>query len=293
MHALLLVLMGFRVLFYMRAYTTLVRTIMQALRDLGAFAGIVVMILLSFSLAFSVLQSGGEGAGRGAQSADLEQAGAFLRVFALMLGEFDITEFTVGPERTPTSIVAQALFYAYVCLVAIVLLNLLITILSDSYDLSTERRKAELTRMRAQLAVEYYRLLPWLLRPRGRWVHVLISSALLAEQRREFELEGTQAMDDDWASRLSVIKVGLMHLRRDTASAVAKLERQLGACNARIENNATQLEAILGAVQGILAAQQVNAPEDGLGGGGGGARERTAPRQQRRSMQIAQLSPKR
>lgn len=123
--AVLVVLMGSKLLLYMRAYTTLVRTIIQAVRDIGAFGAIVLLIMVSFALALSILQTGQDDV---ALVNFFTSDGAFLRAFALMLGDFDIEDYGLlaGVSPSSTAIVLQGLFYTFQFLVTIVLLNLLI-----------------------------------------------------------------------------------------------------------------------------------------------------------------------
>jgi len=290
-YAALLVLMGVKVLFYLRAYTTLVATILQAFIDMGSFALIVLLILVSFAAASSALVEAGtaDRTTSGPVSGWLLPAAnsAFLPQFALMFGYMDIADFEVDAANSPTSIARAALFYAFSGLVTIVLLNLLITILSNSYDQSTERRRAELMRMRAQLIVEYHRLLPSLLRPRGRYVHVLASSAHLAETRGEFELEGGQK-DDEWASRLSGLKLSISAVRRESAIQSERLEEKVANLGTQLALTNSTLHSVLASLQGVVAATQARhaGAADPYADAGGGARQR------RRSLQSSrQASP--
>lgn len=251
--AALIVLMSFKVLFFLRAYTTLVNTVLQAILDMGAFALIVLLILISFATARSVLDRRDGDAMRGDDGAAYFP---FLELFAFMLGEFDIDEYRVQDAFDARRIALNVLFYVFQVLVSIVLLNLLITILSDSYDLSQERRKAEYMRMRAQLIVEYNRLLPCVLRPKGRWLHVLVSSALLSESIRDFALVD-KASDDEWSSRLTTMHATLSHIRKEASSASSRMDSKVDACNARLDRLAAKIDSVITSVHGIVTTQQV------------------------------------
>jgi hypothetical protein len=268
-YAALLVLMGFKVLFYVRAYTTLVATILQAFCDMGAFALIVLLILISFATASIALIPPDANGSRvppslaGFSLAEVEGAGfsvaaanaAFLPQFALMFGSFDQADFAIDGAISPSAIARASLFYAFSGLVTIVLLNLLITILSNSYDLSSERRRAELMRMRAQLIVEYHGLLPTLLKPRGRYVHVLASSAHLAETRADFEIESAGS-EDEWANRLSALKHQIGAVRRESAAAASRLEARVDKIGGQVAVSNGQLASALAALQAIIAQTQ-------------------------------------
>lgn len=272
--ATLIVLVSFKLLFWLRAYTTLVSTVLQAVRDMGAFALIVVLMLVPFALARMVLTF----------MEREETPHALLETFALMLGAFDLAEFAVDVRvATPRQYALQVLFYAFQILVTIVLLNLLITILSDSHDLSTERRKAEYMRMRAQLIVEYHRLIPAILRPRGEWLHVLVSSAMLAEQRRDFEID-VASNEDEWSTRLTSLRSQLGTVRREGLESTARLDAKIEACSTRIEQVGQKVDSVLSGIQGLIASTNAVVGEQGLLG------ER-APRARRRSVQINSPNP--
>jgi hypothetical protein len=178
------------------------RTILQAIRDIRTFVLIVLLILVSFAVAITVLN-------------DLSlDENALLDMFGLMQGAFEVETYAVDLERSPVSVMLHILFYAFSLLVAIVLLNLLIAILGDSYDVVSEKKKAEYVRMRAQLVIEYARVFPCALRQRGRWLHVLMRTALANEQRG-FSLDEEGTVDDEWNSRLTQLKASTAAMRRD------------------------------------------------------------------------------
>mmetsp|Transcript_33203 Transcript_33203/g.77972 ORF Transcript_33203/g.77972 Transcript_33203/m.77972 type:complete len:983 (+) Transcript_33203:326-3274(+) len=244
-------------LFYLRAYTTLVNTVLQAMRDSGAFALIVFVILIAFSTARSALD------GALHSGATFPVTFPFLDLFAFMLGNFNLEDYRIDGEHIVESAAERSknvallvLFYSFNILVSIVLLNLLITVLSDSYDLSQERRKGEWVRMRAQLVVEYHRLMPGALRVKGKWLHVLISSGLLAETVRDFDI-GDKSSDDDWASRLSSLRSTLAQMRRFNTAASGRLDAKVDACSGRMDALTKRLDAISSTMQGMLAAQTV------------------------------------
>jgi len=252
--AFLVVLMSFKLLFYLRAYTTLVSTVLQAMKDMGAFALIVLLILVSFATARAVLDNSEAelGGDHGDIGESLGQSIPFLDTVSLMLGDYVLNDYRVGPDAGITRAGRQAIFYVFHCLVTIVLLNLLITILSDSHDLSVERRKAEYMRMRAQLIVEYHRLIPSILRPRGEWLHVLVSAGLLSEHHQEFELVD-KAADDEWASRLSSVRSTLSAIRRESAELAERMDTKIDACNTRLDRLVGKMDSVLHSIQGVIA----------------------------------------
>jgi WD40 repeat protein len=253
--AILIVLMGFKTLYFLRAYTTLVGVILQAIKDIRAFTLIVILILVSFAIAIDVLED-----------VAVSEA-SLLTLFGLMLGAFEVDTYAVDAVGSALSIVLQILFYMFALLVAIVLLNLLIAILGDSYDVVTEKKKAEYVRMRAQLVIEYARLFPSLLRQQGRWLHVLVRTSIASEQRF-FELEEEGAADDEWNSRLTQLKGSVATIRKEAEEhrlrAEWKIETVRNELTDRIEGTRKELTAKLDSVLEQLGrVQQATASAEG------------------------------
>merc|ERR1711988_1842629 len=71
-------------------------------------------------------------------------------------GDFDITIF----DASSSPYLAYFLFGIYCCLFAVVMMNLLIAFLSDSFESVQERAPSELMKERASLCVELLQVLP-------------------------------------------------------------------------------------------------------------------------------------
>jgi len=130
---------------YLRPYGwsgPLVRMVVQIVKDMIPFVVVLVVLMFGFVGGFaSLLQT--EDAFQG--------AGALLTVFAMMLGDFDIGNF----EGNANSL---GMFVLYMGLVVIVLLNLLIAIMGDSYDRVRENQMVEGLKLRAETLVGMDRL---------------------------------------------------------------------------------------------------------------------------------------
>ena len=78
-----------------------------------------------------------------------------LSVFLLMLGDFDVEDFSSA--GTP----AVSMFVLFMSLVVIVLMNLLIAIMGDSYDRVRENQRVASQRLRADTLAEIDRQYGW------------------------------------------------------------------------------------------------------------------------------------
>ena len=97
--------------------------IQQIFKDITFFMAILMSIMVSFSAAFFVLY-------RHDSSAFNTYVDAFLSTFYMLLGDFDSNTF----EEAQLSTSATVLFVLYMFAANIVLLNLLIALMGDSYD---------------------------------------------------------------------------------------------------------------------------------------------------------------
>uniref|UniRef100_A0A061RUB1 Polycystin cation channel PKD1/PKD2 domain-containing protein n=1 Tax=Tetraselmis sp. GSL018 TaxID=582737 RepID=A0A061RUB1_9CHLO len=136
--------------------------------------------------------------------------GMCLYAFGMMLGAFDITFFdSLGEFR----LLGQGLFIAYMVFQMILLLNLLIALMGDSYEKVQEKAKVEALRERAGLLVEIELVAGKRYLKRNnycpRWLHALVPKETLqaGETRRNREWAGiTGTIRQDLESQLSVVR---------------------------------------------------------------------------------------
>uniref|UniRef100_A0A7R9YA12 Ion transport domain-containing protein n=1 Tax=Pinguiococcus pyrenoidosus TaxID=172671 RepID=A0A7R9YA12_9STRA len=136
---------------------TLVRMIVKITQGTTLFSVILLVIMLGFATSLTLLFSHVDV--RAELNTDYDQytdfGRAMLTVFGFMLSQFDFAtmEAALSPE------LAYLLTVLYLYLVAVVLLNLLIAIMSDKFDEISENARAEATYARACLVLEYEALL--------------------------------------------------------------------------------------------------------------------------------------
>jgi hypothetical protein len=107
--------------------------IIEITRDMVPFLVVMAVLIIGFSAAFYILftplRDGSEPWQIPSDFASFESS--LLSTFLMMLGAFDISTFKEG---TPNSDMAIAMFCVYQVLGMIVLLNLLIAIMGDTFD---------------------------------------------------------------------------------------------------------------------------------------------------------------
>lgn len=129
------ILLWWKMLYYLQLFektSPLVTMIFDIAKDMMAFLSISVFLLVGFALGFIVLFHVEDGVIHEEFSSLIR---ACLTLFAYLLGAFDLDEFV--DTKYPN--VAFGIFVVYEITMTIVLLNLLIAIMGDSFDRIKER----------------------------------------------------------------------------------------------------------------------------------------------------------
>lgn len=129
------ILLWWKLLYYLQLFektSPLVIMIFDVLKDMMAFLMISIFLLFGFGIGFIILFQHEEG-DIGNDFKSLTRA--CLTLFAYLLGAFDLDQF--DDTRYPS--VAYGLFIVFEIVMTVVLLNLLIAIMGDSYDRIKER----------------------------------------------------------------------------------------------------------------------------------------------------------
>ena len=131
----------------------------QILSDLKFFLIVMALFMLMFGNVFLVLLP------REEESSDEDDAPPFgteletlLTLFRMMLGDFERSWFSANSDEI--SSVAVCAFVLYEFLITVLLLNMLIAVVSDSYDYAQIRAAKLFLRTRVELAAELVRPRP-------------------------------------------------------------------------------------------------------------------------------------
>eukprot|EP01032_Pedospumella_encystans_P017121 gene17121-19520_t len=137
----------FNILYYLRAFEStgpLVSMIMKISNDMTNLIAVVLIVLVGFSQAFWIISS----VDRSLPFGTIQDS--LLNSYVFMLGGFDPSAF----EGTPLNGFATALSCFYMLIVSILLLNLLIALMGDSYGSVKEKGLAQWKLEQAQIVTE-------------------------------------------------------------------------------------------------------------------------------------------
>lgn len=181
------VLLLLNVLQYIRGFSNLgplVRNVIKIVQDIGSFLILLTLIVLGFANAFNIMFSGSE-------LKEYESfINTFMTTFGMMMGDFDLDVFADSADRH----LMNVLFIGYVLLVNIVLLNMLIAIMGDTYARVSADAESEFQAARAQLIVGILKELSpedrTLFKTRFKWIYAVAPAnvAMSTEEDEKNEL---------------------------------------------------------------------------------------------------------
>ncbi|GMH79417.1 hypothetical protein TL16_g08138 [Triparma laevis f. inornata] len=125
----------------------LVRVILGIFSDMHVFIGIALTCLVGFSVGFYVLFEDKK------QFQNENIMSSIFTSYTLMLSEFDFSEEYL--TKSTDTIAVCILFFSFTFGINIVMLNLLIAIMGDTFDRIQENSQAEFMFARAQIVLEY------------------------------------------------------------------------------------------------------------------------------------------
>ena len=141
--------------------------------ELVQFGVVILVVMLGFAVSFHALYS------------DVDTFGhTFLTLFKGMLGEVGFFDDFPNGDYNEYEEVATALFVVYLAVIAIILLNLLVAVLSTSHAKVHEKAEQEF-RVTTALFIDRYRLVvdKHLLPPPFNWVQMVLSLPFYLAER--------------------------------------------------------------------------------------------------------------
>ncbi|GLC75104.1 hypothetical protein PLESTF_001594300 [Pleodorina starrii] len=244
---------------------SLMRMVIEIIKDMRYFFTLLGMIFGGFTIAFAVLQ----GKGNSFQSV------AF-KLFSVMLGDWQF-DYLIGmlevpePPELPNWYVPRLsvlLMSVYGILMLIVLVNLLIAIMNDTYDRIKETEEIEVLHNRARLIVDLESLLTRDMREKlqarllGDYLHVLVP----ADNKFNKFMASSESVEGEWKGRMRAFQQAL---KRD-------VEPRLNELRDRSETEFKSIHSELGYIKSWVAQQrramgELDPPAEGGPGGPGGA----------------------
>ena len=243
-------------LYYLQGYSrggALIRMIVRVASGTGVFALVIALLIVGFATSFHLLFDGVTlSVDDDAASYDgyTNFGNALVTVFVFILGDFSVQELQESIDPP----LATVLLVVYLFLMAIVLLNLLIAIMSDRFDEIQENAGAEASYARALVVSEHEALIP-LREKRARpdlypaWVQMLKRGSRTGREGAKWNGK-VRAIKEAQAERLVELE--------------ATLEDRLSAINAKVdalsnvvENVAQVLRSAVGTIERAAPPRQL------------------------------------
>mmetsp|Transcript_38838 Transcript_38838/g.63886 ORF Transcript_38838/g.63886 Transcript_38838/m.63886 type:complete len:338 (+) Transcript_38838:102-1115(+) len=208
-----IILVASNSLFYLKGFAklgSLVTMLEKVLKELGSFMLVLLVIILSFAAAFNLLYAGVDKEGLDYQ--DYDNYGLTLvTAFSMMIGEFNAESF----QDASSPWLMFTIFVVYMIIMAVVLLNFIIAVLTDTYSSVKVSSKCQALWEKAKIILELHDFLPERrsrqIEEETKWVHVLLPEDWLAEQNsdKKFnervleDLEATRAKQQELAGQVA------------------------------------------------------------------------------------------
>ena len=158
-------------------------------------------------------------------------------------------EYYLDDDRF-SSVSAHVFFIVYAVVAPIIMLNLLIAIISDSFDKMKEKEGAQFLRERASLLAEYQimlEMLPFVARwadMNPKYIHVLKPAGDLSAREQEAQ----------WSGRIRGLKTHVKEQVGGVKAEVEALNAKLDAQDAKVEAVNSKLDAKVEALNSKLDA---------------------------------------
>lgn len=154
MHAIASFFICIKLLYFLRIfrmYGHLIKTIVEVVVDMKVFMVILLMSLLTFAGSFYILAQNNKGDDVFIES----YVDSLLKLFELMLGSFDTEQY----EKSVGSPIVYFTFALSAVFLIVIMLNLLIAIISDTFANAQSQSKRKMYQEFAQLIFESQHLL--------------------------------------------------------------------------------------------------------------------------------------
>eukprot|EP00892_Ulva_mutabilis_P007601 jgi/Ulvmu1/5212/UM022_0005.1 len=224
-----------KMLFFMMPFSTtgpLIRMIIEITKDMIPFLGVLMIMTIGFSGAFYILftpEVGGPMASEDIPSGFADFQSTLLSTFLMILGSFDISTFM---EATPHSEMAIAMFCLYQVLGMIVLLNLLIAIMGDTFDRVRETESLHFWKGRAAV-IDEIELAQQL--GHGAGATATVGSKYLAPYLHTISgTELTQLQKKQWGGKLRETKDQIAKLEQSLTTRLQAIEKELHRRNSQV-----------------------------------------------------------
>jgi hypothetical protein len=236
-----IIVLSFQFLNFLRAFEwsgSLVRMMTQIISDMRPFLGLQIVLLVGFTTSFSRLL------GKGDET--FKSWSSFLTGYGMLLGNWDIDQFIGASEVTSNAALVAGSLYMF--LVPIVTMNLLIAIMSDSYDRVRDNQRLEARLQKAMVLVDIDRTYGGLL---SRFFGESIYPFYLHVLAPADESGSLDMGDDQWDGRLKAIQRGMKEAVAEVKSNVRDMGNKMEGIENKMEGFENKMEGIEKDVKGI------------------------------------------
>jgi hypothetical protein len=243
----------------------LVSMVVGITKGIKDFTLILCLICLGFAFAFHVLYKSGPGivdtvCGEDQVFTQSDALMAVLGSYTLMLGDFDVEEYTATSSLT-TSIV---LFVVFMFGVNIVLLNLLIAIMGDIYEQINENATQQFLFLKTNIILEFESIMP----QKDKSDEKKFPPYLQILKAKSDE-DDDDDDDDEWSGKLNAVKSEVRknaeklseELKKVAEESAEELQKVNKMLESELKKSAEQIEALKEGMKAILAILKTR-PQD-------------------------------
>ena len=235
--ALVLLLMGtFNKIRGFQTFSVLITTFTQILLDIRAFMVMLGIIIFAFTMGFKVLYRGDT------VFANFE---AFETVYNMMYGLTDM-EFFLQYDDEVIGTAGRILIAVFLFFVVIVMLNMLIAIMADSFDNVQENLQIQSFKAKARVSADLLIDLP---KNHSLFATMHLHICTVKDDAAESAIMTSQ---NQWEGRLKAVKNEISGVERKMESNQAEIK----ANQAKVESNQAKMESKLGKIESNQAKME-------------------------------------
>jgi len=218
-------------------FSVLITTFTQILYDIRYFTLMLSILICAFAMAFKLLVRGED---------IFDNVVAIESTYNLMFGLTEL-EFFVEYDDNAISIAARVFVAFFLFLVVIVMLNMLIAIMADSFDNVQENLKIQSFRAKARVCAD---LLIDFHASHKLFAQEYLHICTVKDEAGESALMSNQS---HWEGRLKAVKREIITVKRDItknqAEMKAEMKAEMGSMNAKISGLESKIDLLLEAIK--------------------------------------------
>ena len=207
-----------------KMFSVLITTFVQILHDLRVFIMVLLIIMAGFALGLKILLKTPE---------EINNFQIVETIYYMMFGLVDL-DFLKPPEKPNIATMAFTLVGVFMFIVVIVLLNMLIALMGDSYDNVTENIQIESIRARARVCADLLIDVDGKNNIFGEWLHVCVAKD-----------ENTFSNRSTWEGKLKAMKREIGGVKKEMKKDIDGVKKDIDSVKKDMEDMNKKLDAIM------------------------------------------------